>query len=169
MITSVLTPCVCSYELGWEHLAGYLASPTLLLLCRSLWVLWSPSFVEWVRLNSCFMEWDSLKSLKVFYASKSVGILLKIISHSIYTFLGVFYLIILLQIWYMFLETNRHFTLKKNSDICDALSVQINHEHEDCIVNCGHGKKCLCCWEWQYFRIPFLCVMLHFLPVPCAP
>jgi hypothetical protein len=114
----------------------------------------APSFIEWGTLILCFTVQYSLKSLNVFYISKSVCILLKINSHTTYTFWGLFHLIILLHPLQMFLELNRKFTLKTIQTCVMALSVQTNHEHQDCIAYCGHGKKCHCWWEWQYFRIP---------------
>ena len=87
---SPLAPCVCSYELGWEKngwLFSVLHSPGFVQVTLSL--VKPPSFDEWHTLILCFMVWDSLKSLNVFYAPKSVCILLKIHSHTNLYLFGV--------------------------------------------------------------------------------
>ena len=112
---------------GWDHVVDKFALPTLLLLCISFWALLG-SVMYWVRLKAvmgCRGLWNEtvFNSLISFIIPKSVCILVKKKLPCLFCFWG--YFILLLMVFYKFLETNGCFTLNMDSSVCDSFIIPI--------------------------------------------
>ena len=69
--------------------------------------------------------------MNILHASKYC-VLLKINFHALFACLD--YLIFLLWVFYKFLDSNRSFTLKMDSYVCDILLVPHSLEHETALL-----------------------------------
>jgi len=95
---------------------GCKASPTFLLLCKSLSA--QPySVYHYVSFLCPTLNKTHFQSLNTLYVSKLCNFLLKVNFHAFYTLKGYF---ILLPVFNRFWEPNRHCALYMDSNICDS-------------------------------------------------